>query len=100
MGVFRDKEYEKIASIMGPMAKAVYTIDLPDRERTLPKEELAQVLRAYCKEDTVIETVESIENAVEMTWKDSEPEDIILAFGSLSYLGEVIKVVDHMKKFT
>lgn len=29
MGVFRDKEYEEIAKIMLPLAKQVYTVNLP-----------------------------------------------------------------------
>ena len=30
MGVFRDKEYERIAQIMAPLAERIYTVSLPD----------------------------------------------------------------------
>ena len=42
MGVFKDKEYDRIAGIMGPLASMIYTVDLPDGKRGLPAEELAE----------------------------------------------------------
>ena len=45
MGVFKDKEYEKIVQILCPSAKRVYTVDLPNKERTLPAEKLAECVR-------------------------------------------------------
>lgn len=48
LGVFKDKEYEKIASILCPLAQQVYTVDLPNVERTLPAEKLAE-----CAKNTV-----------------------------------------------
>jgi dihydrofolate synthase/folylpolyglutamate synthase len=94
MGVFRDKEYEKIVKLMAPLAKAVYTVDLPDKERTLPKETLAEVLRKYCEEDTKIETAESVKIALNEILEEAKKDDIVLAFGSLSYLGSVMEALD------
>jgi dihydrofolate synthase/folylpolyglutamate synthase len=93
MGVFKDKEYEKIAQIMAPLAKRVHTIDLPDACRTLPAEELAEVMRRHCPEDAVVKTEQSVSDAVEAVMKEAQPEDVILAFGSLSYLGSVMEAV-------
>ncbi len=45
MGVFKDKEYENIVQILCPSAKRVYTVDLPNKERTLPAEKLAECVR-------------------------------------------------------
>src|SRR5699024_5228399 len=36
MGVFRDKDYERIAQIMGPVMDEIRPVDLPDRNRGLP----------------------------------------------------------------
>jgi dihydrofolate synthase/folylpolyglutamate synthase len=94
MGVFRDKEYEKIVKLMAPFAKTVYTVDLPDKERTLPKEKLAEVLRKYCEEDTKIETAESVKIALNEILEEAKKDDIVLAFGSLSYLGSVMEELD------
>ena len=109
MGVFRDKEYERIAQIMGPLASSVYTVDLPDRERGLPSEELAAVLEKYSscvKRPDRYSQVErmcaaeagderesaqraSVDRAVRAALLEAGEEDVILAFGSLSYLHQV-----------
>lgn len=93
MGVFRDKEYDRMARIMAPLARAVYTVSLPDAGRTLPAEDLAQVMKAYCTADTAVTAFSNIQQAVSYALSDAGEEDIILAFGSLSYLGEVIRTV-------
>ena len=93
MGVFRDKEYEKIADIMCPLASSVYTVSLPDRKRTLPAEELARTVSRYC---TRVSAEESTEQAVRKALAEAESEDVILAFGSLSYLGQVKEAVDKL----
>lgn len=92
MGVFKDKEYHKIAEIMGPLADRIYTIELPDTDRTLDAESLKSVVAPYCSE--VIAT--TIEEAVFAALGEARPEDVILAFGSLSYLGQVMDLVENM----
>ncbi len=99
MGVFRDKEYEKIASIMGPLAKSVHTVSLPNEERTLPAGELARVMAQYCSSGVPVQAEESIPAAVRNALKEAEPADIILSFGSLSYLGEIMETVEAIKTY-
>lgn len=94
-GVFQDKEYEKIARIMGPLASEIYTVDLPDRRRSLPAEKLAEEFRKYCpdvKSSSGGRT--GVDNAVRSALLEAEKEDVILAFGSLSYLHEVKEAYD------
>lgn len=93
MGVFRDKQYHGIAQIMGSLAQAVYTVPLPDRERSLPAGKLAQTMTSYCLPNTKITPYTRIDDAVTAALSDAGTDDIILAFGSLSYLGEVMKTV-------
>lgn len=95
MGVFRDKEYEKIAAVMGALAYSIYTVNLPDAGRTLPADELAAVMRRSCPPDTSVRSEESIPMAVEHALKEAEADDIILAFGSLSYLGRITEILDE-----
>ncbi len=90
MGVFRDKEYEKIASIMGPLAESVHTVNLPDSGRTLPAQDLACVMRRNCQEGIPIQAEESIRAAVTHALSQAGDDDVILAFGSLSCLGQVM----------
>ena len=106
MGVFKDKEYEKIVETMLPLAKQVYTISLPNAERTLDAETLKQVIEKHWstlafKEDAMkttdcpqtVESMNSIEQAVCQAMQQAEEEDVIVAFGSLSYLGDVMRLV-------
>ena len=90
MGVFRDKEYERIAQIMAPLAERIYTVSLPDETRTLSARELKKTAELYCK-GTVL-AMNDIDSAVEEAMRDAEEEDVILAFGSLSYLGRVMEI--------
>lgn len=87
-GVFKDKPYETFMSIMAPLAKKIYTINLPQSDRTLGARELQQCARRYCLDVECCDTAkEALANAV----NESKKEDIILAFGSLSYIGELLK---------
>lgn len=94
IGVFKDKEYEKMAAMMGPLAKQIYTVDLPDRNRTLSAEALAVTLGYYCRS---VKAEETIEDAVDQALKKAAKEDVIVAFGSLSYLGQVICYVESKR---
>ena len=96
MGVFRDKEYEKIAAIVATMADKVYAVDLPDPDRTLPAEELAATLRQYCGK---VEKCSGIDDAVKKALSEAGKEDVVLAYGSLSYLGRVMEIVAGEKIF-
>lgn len=89
MGVFKDKEYEKIVEIMAPYLRFVYAIDLPNKERTLDKKDLCKVLmdKGVCTE-----TADSIEEALRLAKQQEKEEGTVLVFGSLSYLGEVIRL--------
>ena len=89
MGVFKDKEYEKIVQTMGPLMSVIYAVDLPDEKRGLPSEKLAEVLEKYCpcvKRPDVSERQRAVDCAVRAALLEAGKEDVILAFGSLSYL--------------
>lgn len=96
MGVFRDKEYEKIIRATIPYAKCVYTVDLPNKERTLCAQKLKEAVEAESKEVQVY-AVGEIEQAVKEALRNAEEDDVILAFGSLSYLGKVKEAVEKDK---
>ena len=95
MGVFRDKEYRKMIQIMKPYLEYAYTIDLPNYERTLKKECLLQELLA---QDIPAETASSVEEALARAKEKAEKEQGILVFGSLSYLGEVIRLEGRIER--
>lgn len=89
MGVFKDKEYGKIIQLMRPYLDYVYTIELPNSERTLSKEELVDQLRT---QGVMAEAAASVENALEQAKQRTKAGQAVLAFGSLSYLGQLIEL--------
>ena len=98
MGVFKDKEYEKIAQTMGPLMSVIYAVDLPDEKRGLPSEKLAEVLEKYCscvKRPTGYGQRAEVDSAVQAALLEAKKDDVILAFGSLSYLYQVKAAYDR-----
>ncbi len=89
MGVFKDKAYKTIIEIMQPYLEYVYTIDLPNKDRTLDRRELVRVLKA---QGISAEDCESVEKALRKAKKSAKDGQAVLVFGSLSYLGEVIRL--------
>ena len=89
MGVFKDKAYKTIIEIMQPYLEYVYTIDLPNKDRTLDRRELARALKA---QGISAEDCESVEKALRKAKKSAKDGQAVLVFGSLSYLGEVIRL--------
>ena len=90
MGVFKDKQYDKIAEILSPVADTVIAMETPDNPRALPARQLAETVSVY--NDRVL-TAESLEQAVELGFQTAKPEDVIVAFGSLSFIGDLTKIV-------
>lgn len=90
-GVFRDKEYEIVLRKILPHLKSVTTIQTPGNPRALPAEELAEAAKKYCKDVHVQKDIElAVKENLEMAEKE---EGVVLAFGSLSFLGEIRKAV-------
>ena len=79
------------------MSAGVFSVygQLPDRKRTLTAEELARTVRRQCPN---VRAEESVEKAVEEALAEAGSEDVVLAFGSLSYLGQVKEAVERLGK--
>lgn len=94
MGVLEDKEYDKILDIMLPHASRVFTIT-PNNLRALSATALAEKIQAKGVEAKPEESVrDALIDAIELTGKDS----VVLCFGSLYYLGEVIQAVKEFSR--
>lgn len=94
MGVFADKDYEYLAKTLTPLAKMVLTIETPGNDRALPAEELKKTVARYQPQ---VEAVESISEAVTRACDLAEKDDVILAFGSLSYLGALMEAYREVR---
>lgn len=86
MGMLKDKEYEKVAEITYPYADQIITVTPPENKRALSAMDLAAAVSVYHPRVT---TAGSVEEAVEMAYLLAGKEDVILCFGSLSFLGRV-----------
>ena len=95
-GVFKDKEYDKVLQAILPHMKEVTTIQTPGNPRALPAEELAEAAQKYCHQ---VHAEKNIVKAVqEAIQKAGEDDGVVLAFGSLSFLGEIRKAVKHTQE--
>lgn len=89
MGVFADKDYHRILDITAPLADTIITLT-PKNSRALSSAELAREAQKYC---SAVFDAKTTEQAVRLAYEMSKEEDVILAFGSLSFLGELKKLV-------
>ena len=92
MGILKDKEYEKIIANTAPYAEQIITVTTPKNPRALPAYELAKAVKDYHPNVTA---VDSLQEAVEMSYLLADKDSVIIAFGSLSYLGELIEIVEN-----
>lgn len=93
MGVLADKAYDEECEMMAPLFDQFLTITPPENPRALEADQLAAVLREY--HENVV-PCESIESAVKTALDTAGEEDVIVIFGSLSYIGEACKIVKKM----
>lgn len=90
MGILRDKEYSAIIEKTSMYAEHIITVSTPDNPRAMGAYELAvEVSRLHGK----VTVADSLAEAVEMAYLLADKDSVILAFGSLSYLGELRGIV-------
>ena len=90
IGVLADKAHEKILKIMRPYSETVYAVT-PHNGRALPAEKLSEEAKAAGYQTVITEPL--IEDAVRHAIAESSGEDVVLIFGSLSYLAEAKQAV-------
>lgn len=90
IGMLKDKEYEKVIAQTYAYAEQIITLTPPVGKRALPGHELALAAAAYHPRVT---EAGSVEEAVEMACLLAEKDWVIIAFGSLSYLGELGRII-------
>ena len=89
MGILRDKDREEILRAVCPYAQQILTVPTKG-ERGLSSYELACEVRNFHHNVTALD---SVQEAVELSFLLAGKEDVIVALGSLSYLGELIETV-------
>ena len=90
IGMFKDKQVDKIMCDMAPMAEHIFAMETPDNDRAMPVKELAGIIHKYNPQVTACATMkEAVHDAV----TTAGAEDVIVAFGSLSFIGELTEIV-------
>jgi len=92
IGILRDKEQREILKAACPLAQQILTVPTPG-ERGLSSYELACIAREYHNNVT---SVDSVQEAVELAYLLADQDTVIIAFGSLSYLGSLIRFVESV----
>lgn len=92
IGMFRDKEYEKVVAKTCDLAEHVITVSKKDNSRALSALELAEEVS---KVNPMVTVADSVEEAVELSYLLADNDAVIIAFGSLAYLGECMKAVEQ-----
>lgn len=93
IGVLADKEHEKMLQIMLPLADRVYTVT-PQNMRALRGELLAEEASRYHNH---VQAKKTVKEAVKCAVAECGEKDVIVAFGSLSYLKELEAAVADLK---
>ncbi len=91
MGVLRDKEYDKVISETYALADQIITLTPPNNPRALSAYELAVAVQEFHSNVTA---VDSVEEAIEIAKLFATKDDVIVAFGSLSYLGRMMDILE------
>lgn len=86
MGVFKDKDYKEIISVMSEVVTDVIAIT-PEGERGLSKETLAETWKEMT--DIGVAVADSVTEALEKAVANSRKGDAIVLFGSLSFFRQL-----------
>lgn len=92
MGILKDKEYDKVISLTHKYADQIITVTPPNNPRAMHAYDLAKEIAKVHK---AVTAVDSLEEAVEMSRLLAGKDDVIIAFGSLSYLGRLMDILGY-----
>lgn len=91
IGMLRDKEQDEVLRLTCPLARQVFTVSTRGG-RGCSALELAGRAGEYHSNVTALD---SLEEAVELSYLFSDKDTVIVAFGSLSFLGELIRIQER-----
>lgn len=89
IGVLKDKDADRLLQLTAGFGERIYTIS-PHCERAMKSEQLAQLAKRYCQ---YVKACDKIEEALSLATESAGEDGIIIAFGSLYYIGEVKRLV-------
>ncbi|MBR5597482.1 MAG: bifunctional folylpolyglutamate synthase/dihydrofolate synthase [Lachnospiraceae bacterium] len=95
MGMFRDKDYTTVIDHTCDLASHIITVSKKGNPRALSALELGEQV---AKVNPMVTVADSVEEAVELSYLLADRDTVIVAFGSLAYLGDCMKAVACRKE--
>lgn len=92
MGVLADKDFAEVAQLVCSKARRVITVT-PNNSRALDADSLATAVRPFCAD---AEPAASVSEALKRAMSYAHENAVILAFGSLSYLNEIVTIAKEL----
>ena len=92
IGMYKDKAFENVIEKYAPKAKAIVTVTPKDRARALEAFELGKIIKDY---NPNVTAADSYFEALEIARLFAEKKDVILIFGSLSFMGDFRSVINN-----
>ena len=92
MGMFQDKDYGYVIDRTCSYADKIWTIQTPDNPRAMPSQMLAEEI---CRRGKDATPMNSIKEAIDAACAEADENTVILAFGSLSFIGALTALVQN-----
>lgn len=85
IGMYKDKAFENVIEKYAPKAKAIVTVTPKDKARAVEAFELGKIIKDF---NLNVTAADSYVEALEIAKLFVEKKDVILIFGSLSFMGD------------
>ena len=85
IGMYKDKAFENVIEKYAPIAKAIVTVTPKDKARAVEAFELGKIIKDF---NLNVTAADSYVEALEIAKLFVEKKDVILIFGSLSFMGD------------
>jgi dihydrofolate synthase/folylpolyglutamate synthase len=90
IGMYKDKAFENVIEKYAPKAKAIVTVTPKDKSRAVEAFELGKLIKDY---NEVVTAADSYFEALEIAKLFAEKKDVILIFGSLSFMSDFREII-------
>ena len=92
IGMYKDKAFENVIEKYSPKAKAIVTVTPKDKARAVEAFELGKIIKDF---NPNVTAADSYFEALEIAKLFAEKKDVILIFGSLSFMGDFRSIIKN-----
>ena len=92
IGMYKDKAFENVIEKYAPKAKAIVTVTPKDKARAVEAFELGKIIKDF---NPNVTAADSYFEALEIAKLFAEKKDVILIFGSLSFMGDFRSIINN-----